>query len=533
MRYFALVLACMLVAALAPALGTPRRTAAESRTLLQQEGFYFAASLCVGLAYIAISLTVLVVVWRRRDLEIFAAGKLFAMFVLLCGLDRLIELGLAWWPAYQLLAVVQVGAAAAAVATTIALIPLLPTLASLPRMARVNAQLEREMDARRRAEEDLRQGLRATSETNRELAFQKFALDQAAIVAITDARGKITYVNHKFCQISQYRRDELVGQDHRIINSGHHPKQFFRDLYATIARGQVWHGEICNRAKDGTLYWVDTTIVPCLNSEGAITRYTAIRTDITERKRTESELEESLTWNEAMLQRERTLLRELEHRVRNNLAGLLGLTTIYERSGRSVSAVTAALRGKIRAMLNVHELMSPNPGAPILLDALVRRIAEQCLEPGLLGAVELGGPPVELRPKHAGALSMIVQELFTNSIKYGALADPGGSIDIAWTLDRAGDGPVLELAWRERADAAPDTPGAEGVGLSLIRGLTATELRGSADFSFGRSGFSCLICARLGGEPLPVGHAPEDRKEQPHEYHDTTAVEERPTIAAP
>tara|TARA_R110002126_G_scaffold152203_3_gene299296 strand:+ start:4979 stop:6757 length:1779 start_codon:yes stop_codon:yes gene_type:complete len=160
----------------------------------------------------------------------------------------------------------------------------------------------------------------------------KFALDQSAITGITDKMGVITYVNDKFCEISGYSRDELMGQTHQILNSHHHSPVFFKNLWETIASGNVWRAEIKNKAKDDSYYWVDTTIIPFLDKNNEPKKYLSIRFDITKRKRVNEEKNNLLKTLESSNAKLKKIAWTQSHEVRAPLSRMLGIIDLIDNN---------------------------------------------------------------------------------------------------------------------------------------------------------------------------------------------------------
>jgi len=184
----------------------------------------------------------------------------------------------------------------------------------------LNQQIRANLQASRESQEKLRLSEEQSKRALEELQYQKFALDEHAIVLITDVEGTITYVNDRFCRVSGCSREESLGHNPRFLNSGLHPKTFFKDLYRTIAHGEVWHGEIRNRAKSGEFYWVDNSIVPFKGFDGKPYQYVSISTDITQRKNSESDIEKLAFYDPlTALPNRRLLMDRLQHSLTSNI----------------------------------------------------------------------------------------------------------------------------------------------------------------------------------------------------------------------
>ena len=333
-----------------------------------------------------------------------------------------------------------------------------------------------------RAQRDLRES---------EARFRVIADQAPVLIWMAGPEGTRTYFNEPWLRFTgRALTDELNDGWARHIHAD--DLERVRGTYAAaLANREAYQTQYRVQRHDGVYRWLLDSGSPRFDERGNFVGYLGSCIDITTRRDTEEalrssveQLRQSTERQMDLLSRETMLRRELNHRVRNNLAGLLGLVSIYERTGREGRDVADAIRGKVHAMKEVHDLISGAVGGPIRLAELVDRLALQFVPPEQEKCFKGNGDAIQVSAAQAGALAMIIQELFTNSRKHGALATGNGKIDVTWKAAGAAHGHGgFTIHWRERGaqsqrEAVPRREGG-GVGLRLVQGLAQSELRGS------------------------------------------------------
>ena len=336
-----------------------------------------------------------------------------------------------------------------------------------------------------------------------DVSAYQVALDKHAMVAMTDADGVITFVNDRYCQISGYSREELIGADHRLVNSGTHPRAFFQAMWRQIARGEPWQGEICNRTKSGDLHWIDATIVPMLGVDGRPDRYVSVRYDITARKATDAALTDALQKaNEATMAKS-AFVANMSHEIRTPLNGVIALagalsqTRLDGRQQEMVSLLRSSGETLERLLSDILDLSRIEAGKlaienrPFDLRQAIAGATEvmrlKADDKGLSFDVAFKGPADGLFDGDAVRIRQIVSNLASNAIKFtseGRVSvrvsvtdvDPVLS-DVEITVSDSGigfDAPTREMLFRrfEQADTSITRRfGGSGLGLAICKSL--------------------------------------------------------------
>jgi len=267
-----------------------------------------------------------------------------------------------------------------------------------------------------------------------DLLIQKFAMDQHSIIAVTDIKGIITYANEKFTQISGYSFEELVGSNHRIVNSDNQPKDYWREMYLTISKGEVWHDEVLNKAKDGHVYWVDTTIVPIKSTNKKVTGYIGIRTDITKQKKQQKKLIEAKIDAESALIAKAQFLATMSHEIRTPMNGVLGMlrsllnddlsskqkhrAEVANNSARSLLTLIDDILdfSKVDAGKMELELVSFNIFS--MLDQFTEAMKFQAQQKGLKLTLDTSGISDPMVIGDSGRIRQILTNIVGNAIKF-------------------------------------------------------------------------------------------------------------------
>ncbi len=366
------------------------------------------------------------------------------------------------------------------------------------------------LEVRQKQWESLKQSNQTAQGALAELTEQKFALDQHAIISVTDVKGKITLINDKFCEISGYSQDELIGQDHRLLNSGRHDREFFKQMYKTLAKGKVWHGEICNKAKDGRLYWVESTLVPRLNKKNKLFGYIALRTETTRRKQVEIALYKAKENAEAANQAKSEFLANMSHEIRTPMNGVIGMTELLldhpldpEQQNRALTIKRSAesLLTIINDILDFSKIEAGKLDLEILefdLGTLLEDVADTLIIRAIEKNLEFTCSVNPLLPQwfkgDPGRIRQILTNLIGNAIKFTEQGEVAVSYDF---IEPARGQKVLRFSVKDT-----------GIGLSIEQQdklfKKFSQADGSTTRKFGGTGLGLAISKQLvelmGGE---------------------------------
>ena len=379
----------------------------------------------------------------------------------------------------------------------------------------------RDVTAQKRIEKNLEKSLKEVSD-------YKYALDASSIVSITDQKGIINYANDNFCKISKYECGELIGQDHRIINSGYHSKEFIRNLWVTIGNGKIWKGELRNKAKDHTIYWVDTTIIPFLDEAGKPYQYIVIRTDITEQKRIEAELTaakvvaEFATTNakeaqsnaenateiaENAVKAKQQFLSNMSHEIRTPMNAIIGFTKVILKTDLSLKqkeyldAIKVSGDALIVLINDILDLAKVDSGKmtfeqvpfrlSVSIAAMLHLFETKILEKNLTLTKEYDAAIPEVLAGDPVRLHQIILNLVSNAVKFTAtgnitvsvhlLSEDKDKVTIEFAVKDTGigiDENKLKKIFENFQQASSGTSrlyGGTGLGLAIVKQLVEPQ----------------------------------------------------------
>lgn len=454
------------------------------------------SDLLIGIAYFSIPLALGVFLYHRRDVRFGWAIWMFVAFIMLCGVTHLMSVATLWAPIYGIEALVKVATAAASLATAAALWPLLPKAIAIPSSEqlqiriserdRANADLHAAMAQMVRLEEHQHQlGDALARATGSEARLRSIFENAAVGIARVGLDGQFLEVNDCFCAIVGWERSKLLAGDFQRIT---HPDDLKESLAQLEDLREGRAGSYCLNKRymraDGTLVWAKLTSSLAHDLNGEPDHFVAIIEDITPQKR--------------LADARDLLMREVDHRARNAL-------TVVQSVMRLTTADDAAqfkrtVTGRVDSLARAHGLLAKANWSGASLADLVRQ------ELGSLAADQqwrADGPSVYVAPQSVQSLSMILHELGTNALKYGALSRAEGSVTVSW-IGTADD---WRLTWTETGGPTASPPDRAGFGTQLIKRL-AEDLRGSVAFQWSPTGLKVEVC---GDSRRPRAAGDDDR----------------------